>query len=70
MLEISWRGTQPVQMPDGSERKFILTVKPRACESLPVGTDVADRLWGGGRKGGGVRINQHFRPPSKNRFNI
>ena len=24
MLEISWRGTQPVQMPDGSERKFIL----------------------------------------------
>ena len=24
MLEISWRGTQPVQMPDGTERKFIL----------------------------------------------
>ena len=24
VLEISWRGTQPVQMPDGSERKFIL----------------------------------------------
>ena len=24
MLEISWRGTQPVAMPDGSERKFIL----------------------------------------------
>lgn len=24
MLEISWRGTQPVPMPDGSERKFIL----------------------------------------------
>lgn len=23
MLEISWRGTKPVQMPDGSERKFI-----------------------------------------------
>jgi fumarylacetoacetase len=23
MLEISWRGTQPVAMPDGSERKFI-----------------------------------------------
>lgn len=23
MLEISWRGTQPVPMPDGSERKFI-----------------------------------------------
>ena len=23
MLEISWRGTQPVSMPDGSERKFI-----------------------------------------------
>ena len=24
MLEISWRGTKPVAMPDGSERKFIL----------------------------------------------
>ena len=24
MLEISWRGTRPVQMPDGTERKFIL----------------------------------------------
>ena len=24
MLEISWRGTQPISMPDGSERKFIL----------------------------------------------
>ncbi len=24
MLEISWRGTQPVAMPDGTERKFIL----------------------------------------------
>ena len=24
MLEISWRGTQPVDMPDGTERKFIL----------------------------------------------
>ncbi|MEM8908629.1 MAG: fumarylacetoacetase, partial [Bacteroidota bacterium] len=23
MLEISWRGTRPVAMPDGSERKFI-----------------------------------------------
>jgi fumarylacetoacetase len=24
MLEISWKGTRPVIMPDGSERKFIL----------------------------------------------
>lgn len=24
MLELSWRGTKPIQMPDGSERKFIL----------------------------------------------
>ncbi|MCB0593887.1 MAG: fumarylacetoacetate hydrolase family protein, partial [Phaeodactylibacter sp.] len=24
MLEISWRGTRPVAMPDGSERKFLL----------------------------------------------
>jgi fumarylacetoacetase len=36
MLEISWRGTKPVKMPDGSERKFILdgdTVVMRArCE--------------------------------------
>ncbi|MCF8258630.1 MAG: fumarylacetoacetase [Flavobacteriales bacterium] len=24
MLEISWKGTRPVQMPDGTERKFIL----------------------------------------------
>ncbi len=24
MLEIAWKGTKPVQMPDGSERKFIL----------------------------------------------
>ena len=23
MLEISWKGTKPVSMPDGSERKFI-----------------------------------------------
>lgn len=23
MLELSWRGTKPIQMPDGSERKFI-----------------------------------------------
>ena len=23
MLEITWRGTQPIQMPDGTERKFI-----------------------------------------------
>jgi len=23
MLEISWKGTKPVRMPDGSERKFI-----------------------------------------------
>ena len=24
MLEICWKGTKPVQMPDGTERKFIL----------------------------------------------
>lgn len=33
MLEISWQGTKPVQMPDGTERKFILdndTVTMRA----------------------------------------
>ena len=24
MLEISWKGTKPVKMPDGSERKFIM----------------------------------------------
>ncbi len=24
MLELSWRGTKPISMPDGSERKFIL----------------------------------------------
>jgi fumarylacetoacetase len=24
MLEISWKGTKPVAMPDGTERKFIL----------------------------------------------
>ena len=24
MLELSWRGTKPIAMPDGSERKFIL----------------------------------------------
>ena len=23
MLELSWKGTKPIQMPDGSERKFI-----------------------------------------------
>lgn len=23
MLELSWRGTKPISMPDGSERKFI-----------------------------------------------
>ena len=38
MLEISWRGTQPVQMPDGSERKFILngdTVRMTGFASKP-----------------------------------
>ena len=24
MLELAWKGTKPLQMPDGSERKFIL----------------------------------------------
>jgi fumarylacetoacetase len=24
MLEIAWKGTKPVQMPDGTERKFIM----------------------------------------------
>ena len=23
MLELSWKGTKPIQMPDGTERKFI-----------------------------------------------
>jgi len=23
MLELTWRGSQPIAMPDGSERKFI-----------------------------------------------
>jgi fumarylacetoacetase len=23
MLELSWRGSKPIQMPDGTERKFI-----------------------------------------------
>ena len=36
MLEICWKGTRPVVMPDGSERRFILdgdTVKMRGwCE--------------------------------------
>ena len=37
MLEISWRGTKPVQMPDGTERKFIAdgdTVVMRASKGL------------------------------------
>lgn len=37
MLEISWRGTKPVQMPDGTERKFIAdgdTVVMRASNGL------------------------------------
>jgi fumarylacetoacetase len=24
MLELAWKGTKPIQMPDGSERKFLL----------------------------------------------
>ena len=24
MLELTWRGTNPVQLPDGTERKFLL----------------------------------------------
>ena len=43
MLEISWRGTQPVAMPDGTERKFILdgdTVVMRA----PFFGEVSGRL--------------------------
>jgi fumarylacetoacetase len=23
MLELAWKGTKPIQMPDGSERRFI-----------------------------------------------
>jgi fumarylacetoacetase len=42
MLEISWRGTKPVQMPDGSERKFIND-----------GDTVVMRGWG---ESNGVRI--------------
>ncbi len=37
MLEISWRGTKPIQMPDGTERKFIAdgdTVVMRASKGL------------------------------------
>jgi fumarylacetoacetase len=40
MLELAWKGTKPVQMPDGSERKFILdgdTVTMRGyCENEQV----------------------------------
>ncbi len=42
MLEISWRGTKPVPMPDGTERKFILD-----------GDTVSLHGWG---QAGGVRI--------------
>ena len=24
MLELTWRGTEPIQLPDGTERKFLL----------------------------------------------
>ena len=37
MLEISWKGTKPVAMPDGTERKFIQdgdTVVMRASKGL------------------------------------
>ena len=37
MLELAWKGTKPIQMPDGTERKFILdgdTVTMRGyCEN-------------------------------------
>ena len=40
MLELAWKGTKPIQMPDGSERKFILdgdTVTMRGyCENEKV----------------------------------
>ena len=42
MLEISWRGTKPVDMPDGSQRKFIQD-----------GDTVVMRGWGESK---GVRI--------------
>ena len=35
MLELSWRGTKPIAMPDGSERKF-----------LQDGDTVIMRAWG------------------------
>ena len=47
MLEISWRGTKPVQMPDGSERKFIQdgdTVVMRASKGLIGFGEVAGEL--------------------------
>ena len=40
MLEISWKGTKPVEMPDGSSRKFINdgdTVIVKRCTSVDNG---------------------------------
>ena len=38
LLELAWRGTRPIPMPDGSERKFLLdgdTVILRGCCTAP-----------------------------------
>jgi fumarylacetoacetase len=37
MLEIAWKGTKPVPMKDGSERKFILDGDTIAMEAVSVG---------------------------------
>ena len=47
MLEISWKGTKPVAMPDGTERKFIQdgdTVVMRGSKGLIGFGDVTGEL--------------------------
>lgn len=39
MLEIAWKGTKPVQMKDGSERKFILDGDVVIMEAVSIGND-------------------------------
>jgi fumarylacetoacetase len=39
MLEIAWKGTKPVQMKDGTERKFILDGDTVTMEAVSVGKE-------------------------------
>lgn len=46
MLELAWRGTKPLKMPDGTERRFILDGDTVVMRGTPICNRlVSFRLW-------------------------